>query len=112
MRISRSKFKYGLLFYDLLHDTVCAFNAAYAIYMIIAIRQMKKGFKATIQTPDEKTFRFGFLVVIIITLAFLAFGLRENLSEGVLALIGTLAGYVLGGYRPKKDKNANIEMQA
>ena len=61
----------------------------------------------TIETPDEQTFRFGFLAVIIVALAFLSFGLQKELNEGVLALIGTLAGYVLGGVRLKKKEEAN-----
>ncbi len=77
---------------------------SYATYMITAL---KKGKKVT--TPDERTFRLAFFVVIIVVIAFLALGLGK-IDENLLAVLGTIAGYVLGGVtQPRQPPNREPE---
>lgn len=74
----------------------------YGIYMIRAVGALKEDGKLDkdVITPNDKTFQFAFLTIIMVVLVYLAFGLGENLHGGILTLIGTLSGYVLGGHKP------------
>ena len=63
---------------------------SYAVYMITALEG------TDFQTPDEKTYRLAFFVVIIVVLAFLGLA-RDKINDNLLAVLGTIAGYVLGG---------------
>lgn len=65
----------------------------YGVYMCIAIA---KGRIERI-TPDEKTFRLAFFASIMVVITYLAFGLGERLCGPLLSVLGTIAGYVLGG---------------
>ena len=88
----------------------------YSIYMIYSVKALKeKGLldKDVIKS-EYKTYQFAFLAIIIIVLMYLSFGLKENIPDGILALIGTLAGYVLGGQRNQESnyiQKSNDELQ-
>ena len=64
---------------------------SYAAYMITAL-----ALGTDVPTPDAKTFRLAFFVVIMVVIAFLGLTLKKP-SDSVLAILGTVAGYVLGG---------------
>ena len=84
----------------------------YGAYMIFA---MKKG-KITTVTPHERTFRLAFFVVLVFTIAFLSLGFEGTMKAELLGILGTIAGYVLGGVtpvrgtgqrNPAEDENSN-----
>ena len=65
------------------------------LYVIYLISALKKGV-VTYLTPSDRTFRLYFLLAIILVVAYLALAFGKDLHEGVLALLGTVAGYMLG----------------
>ncbi len=77
---------------------------SYAAYMITALIKDHH-----VDTPDERTFRLAFFVVIIVVIAFLALGLGA-VDQNLLAVLGTIAGYVLGGVtQPRQPPNRKPE---
>lgn len=67
-------------------------------YGMVMYRVIPRG--KDFKTPDEKTYRLAFLVFIVVILAYLALGLGQGINENVFAILGTIAGYVLGGVSP------------
>ncbi|MFP5211881.1 MAG: hypothetical protein ACLGPL_00740 [Acidobacteriota bacterium] len=77
---------------------------AYTFYISYVIRNTTN-VNIGHMTPSKNTFKIGFLAIIIIALAYLTFAFGEKLNSGVLALIGTLSGYVLGSSKEAERKN-------
>ena len=75
---------------------------SYAVYMIIAkIKKLK------VDTPDDRTYRLAFCVVIVVAISFLSFGCNGGIDKNVLAIFGTIAGYVLGGVNLSSSDGRN-----
>lgn len=74
------------------------------LYFTYLIKALNKDLIKSI-TPVDKTYRLAFFLVIIIAIAYLALGLGEGLSEGVITLLGTVAGYLLGGVPARQSTN-------
>jgi hypothetical protein len=53
-----------------------------------------------VRTPDDKTYRLAFLVFIVVIVAYLGLGLGKQIPDNIIAILGTIAGYVLGGVAP------------
>ena len=71
---------------------------SYAVYMITALITKRR-----VRTPDERTFRLAFFVIIMVVIAFLGLGLGGEIEANLLAILGTIAGYVLGGITPSRQ---------
>jgi len=74
----------------------------YAIYMISALLKGKD-----VKTPDNRTFRLAFCVVIIVAITFLGLGCCE-IDKTIMAVFGTIAGYVLGGVKWPVKENPRV----
>ncbi len=72
-----------------------------SLYTFFMVKALNKGVIKII-TPNEKTYRLSFLVLIITATSYIALGLGNDINEGVLALLGSIAGYLLGGVRSKE----------
>lgn len=73
----------------------------YGLYMIYA---MKKDRISNV-TPDEKTFRLAFFVILVFTISFLSLGFNGDMKSELLGILGTIAGYVLGGISPVRGSS-------
>ena len=101
----------AMLCFTLVFVVAAVFYGTYMIRAVTALKEAGQKSENDITeaitdalTPNDKTFQFAFLIIIMVVLVYLALGLRGNLQGGILTLIGTLAGYVLGG---QKSKAAN-----
>jgi len=72
-------------------------------YAMLMYRTLPEG--KGVRTPDEKTYRLAFLVFIIVIMAYLGLGLGGDINENIFAVLGTSAGYVLGGVAPAVRKH-------
>ncbi len=48
------------------------------------------------KTPDDKTYRLAYLIFLISVIVFLSLGLGKQMNNNIIAVLGTIAGYVLG----------------
>ncbi len=74
----------------------------YAIYMISALLKDKK-----VKTPDNRTFRLAFCVVIIVAITFLGLACSA-IDENIMTVFGTIAGYVLGGVKWTEEESPKV----
>ena len=77
----------------------------YAVYMFLALYRQKEVKKIT---PSPRTYRLAFFIVILVVIAYLALGLGKDLSAELLGVLGTIAGYVLGGVTSQQPGENNL----
>ena len=77
------------------------------LFTVVIMKAIAAGLLTTLR-PNERVMRLNFVIVILLAAVYLQ--LASALADGVLALLGTIAGYVLGGItragpRPEQPTN-------
>lgn len=74
----------------------------YATYMIATV---VKNYRVI--TPDNRTYRLAFCLLIIVAISFLSFAC-DKIDEKITTLFGTIAGYVLGGVKWPAQESSEV----